>query len=60
VVIRLGGTRENLLRAYDTIEPAGVFDNPWAMPGETGRTLWICRGRKVPLDVAWPGFKRYR
>jgi 4-amino-4-deoxy-L-arabinose transferase-like glycosyltransferase len=60
VVIRLGRNRDDLLKSYASVEPAGVFDDPWAMPGETGRTLWICRGRKVPLDVAWPSFRRYR
>jgi hypothetical protein len=60
VVIRLGRDRDQLLRSYASVEPAGVFDNPWAMPGETGRTVWICRGRNVPLDVAWPSFRRYR
>jgi 4-amino-4-deoxy-L-arabinose transferase-like glycosyltransferase len=38
---------------------AGVTDNPWALPYETGLTLWICRGRHPPLDVAWPGLKNY-
>ncbi len=60
VVIRLGGDRAALLRSYTSVEAAGVFDNPWAMPGETGRTVWICRDRTVPLDVAWPRFKVYR
>jgi hypothetical protein len=60
VVIRLGRTREQLLQSYASVAPAGMFENKWAMPGETGRTLWICRGRKVPLDVAWPEFRRYR
>jgi hypothetical protein len=59
VVIRLGGERENLLKAYATVQAAGVFENPWAMPSETGRTIWICRGRKPPLDTAWPSFKNY-
>jgi hypothetical protein len=60
VVLRFGRNRDDLLKAYASVEAFGTFDNPWAMPGETGRTLWICRGRKVPLDVAWPGFRRYR
>jgi hypothetical protein len=59
VVIRLGGTRDALLKTYDSVEPAGAFDDPWAMPYETGRTVWICRGRKVPLDVAWPKLRNY-
>jgi hypothetical protein len=60
VVFRLARNPDQLLQAYASVQAAGVFDNPWAMPGETGRTLWICRGRKVPLDVAWPEFRRYR
>lgn len=59
VVIRLGGDRENLLKAYASVEAADVFENTWAMPGETGQTIWICRGRKPPLDAAWAGFKNY-
>jgi hypothetical protein len=60
VVLRFGRDRDALLKAYASVEAAGVYDDPWALPGETGRTLWICRGRKVPLEVAWPGFRRYR
>ncbi len=59
VVIRLGGERESLLKAYASVEAAGVFETAWAMPGETGQTIWICRGRKPPLDAAWAGFKNY-
>jgi 4-amino-4-deoxy-L-arabinose transferase-like glycosyltransferase len=59
VVIRLGGEREQLLKVYDTVEAAGRFENPWAMPYETGRTLWICRGRHPPLDAIWASLKKY-
>ena len=60
VVIRLGGTREELLKLYASVEPAGVFEHPWAMPYETGRTLWICRGRKTSLVEDWPRLRNYR
>jgi len=59
VVLRLGGKREALLETYASVEAAGVTENPWAMPYETGLTLWICRGRRVPLAVVWPSFKNY-
>jgi hypothetical protein len=59
VVIRLGGSREQLLRTYQSVEPAGLFDNPRAMPYETGRTVWICRGRKRTLDADWAGLKNF-
>ena len=60
VVLRLGGTREELLRLYNSVEPAGDFEQPWAMPYETGRTLWICRGRKTSLIEDWPRLRNYR
>ena len=60
VVLRLGGTREELLKLYASVEPAGVFEDPWAMPYETGRTLWICRGRKTSLIEDWPRLRIYR
>ena len=60
VVIRLGGTREELLRLYASVESAGVFDDPWGMPYETRRTLWICRGRKTSLIEDWPRLRNYR
>ena len=34
-------------------------DNPWAMPYENGLMLWICRGRRLPLNADWASFKNY-
>ena len=59
VVIRIGRTRDALLQAYASVEPAGVLQSPWAMPTERGKTLWICRGRKQSLEAAWPMFRHY-
>jgi hypothetical protein len=59
IVIRLGGGRAQLLEAYASVEAAGTVDPAWAMPDETGLTLWICRGRKRPLDADWPSFRHY-
>jgi 4-amino-4-deoxy-L-arabinose transferase-like glycosyltransferase len=59
VVLRLAGDRESLLKTYASAEPVGRFEVPWAMPDETGQTLWICRGRKRPLDEAWESLRRY-
>ncbi len=59
VVIRLGGSRAQLLRTYRSVEPAGEFNNPRAMPYETGNTVWICRGRKRPFDADWTSLKNF-
>jgi 4-amino-4-deoxy-L-arabinose transferase-like glycosyltransferase len=59
VVIRFGGNRQVLLSAYASVEPAGMFDNPWAMPYERGQTLWLCRGRKVSFEQDWARFRKF-
>lgn len=59
IVLRLARDPEGLRKTYASIEPAGRFDVPWAMPDETGQTLWICRGRRQPLDQSWPALRRY-
>jgi 4-amino-4-deoxy-L-arabinose transferase-like glycosyltransferase len=59
VVLRLAGDRESLLETYASCEAAGAFEVPWAMPDEAGQTLWVCRGRRQPLDEAWPELRRY-
>jgi hypothetical protein len=59
VVIRLARDRGALLKNYGSVEPFAVFDEPWAMPYETGLTLWICRFRHPPLDAIWASLKNY-
>ncbi|HTC11721.1 MAG TPA: glycosyltransferase family 39 protein [Acetobacteraceae bacterium] len=59
VVIRLGGNRDAMLRVYASVEKVGVLESPWAMPTERGKTLWICRGRRRPLQDDWPRFRHY-
>jgi hypothetical protein len=59
VVIRVGRSREDLLKLYSSVEAFGTVDNPWAMPSVTGQTLWICRGRKPALDAVWTSLKNY-
>ena len=59
VVIHTGGRREDLLKVYASVEAAGMTDNPWALPLETGQTIWICRGRFSKLDDDWSKSKHY-
>jgi 4-amino-4-deoxy-L-arabinose transferase-like glycosyltransferase len=59
IVLRLAGDPDGLRKTYASVEPAGRFEVPWAMPDETGQTLWICRGRRQPLDEAWESLRRY-
>lgn len=59
VVIQMGGRREDLLKVYASVEAVGRTDNPWALPLETGQTIWICRGRFKKLDDEWSTLKHY-
>jgi len=59
VVLRVGRTREDLLKSYGSVEAVGRIDQPYAMPYETGLTLWLCRDRKQSLEAEWSEFKHY-
>lgn len=54
-----GGRREGPERVFSSVEAGAVFTNPWVMPYESDRTVWICRGLKMPLAEIWPGEKNF-
>ncbi|GAA0545528.1 hypothetical protein FHS83_000646 [Rhizomicrobium palustre] len=59
VVIEIGGTREEHLRDFASVEQAGFLDDPYAMPYETNQPIWIERGFKHDLQKIWPRLKHY-
>ncbi|MEO8585682.1 MAG: glycosyltransferase family 39 protein [Acidobacteriota bacterium] len=59
VFLVFGGAREGALRVFASVEAGAVFTHPWVMPYESGRTVWVCRGLKVPLAEIWPGEKNF-
>ena len=60
VVLILGGTREGLLKMFRTVEPVGRFDNPLAMPEESGQTLWLCRDMLEPIERGLAAAQTFR
>jgi hypothetical protein len=48
VVVLIGDTRKNAERYFESVQPAAVHRNRWAMPFESELTIWICRGLKLP------------
>ncbi|HEU4384629.1 MAG TPA: glycosyltransferase family 39 protein [Anaeromyxobacteraceae bacterium] len=38
---------------------ARLPENPWAMPYESGRWIWICREPMVPVSELWPRLRHY-
>ena len=60
LIIHVGGEVGRWQRACGSIEDAGTFGNPYAMPYENNRPIFICRDPKIPLDELWPRLKRFR
>jgi len=59
VVIEIGGTREQHLKLFRSVEFAGWIESPYAMPYETHQPIWIERGLRLPMKDVWPKAKRY-
>jgi hypothetical protein len=54
VVIAIGFTEANLRRYFDEVVPAASVFPPYALPEESGLTLFLCRRPKMRLDRLWP------
>jgi hypothetical protein len=59
VVITLARDAIGLGAFYDDVRPAGRVDNAYAMPYETGLTIWVLRRPRVPVAEMWPALKHY-
>ena len=57
--IRLGGTREEYAANYAEVPLAGVHRARYAMPYENELGIFIARGRRVPIEKAWSGYKHF-
>ena len=59
VMIVLGSSREDLAMDYVSVQLGSTFTCKDCMPYENDKPIWIARGLKVPMSVAWPGMKNY-
>jgi hypothetical protein len=57
-VIAVGFSRKDLERYFTWVEPAGVIDNPYAMPYENG-PIFYCRGPQAPFSRVWDKMKSW-
>ena len=57
--IRLGGSREDYLESYAEVTSAGIHRSRYAMPYENDLGVFIVRGRRVPIEKAWPEVKHF-
>jgi hypothetical protein len=59
VLIAIGEKREDLEETYAEVRQVDETDEPYAMPFENHRAIWICRGLKRPLRDVWPETRFY-
>ena len=60
VTIHINGNPERWRPNCASLEIAGSFGAPLVMPYENGRPIFVCRGLRVPLQQAWPMFRRFQ
>ena len=60
LIIHVGGDPERWRKACGSVEDAGRFGNPYTMPYENDRAIFICRDLRQPLGRMWDRLKRYR
>jgi len=59
VVIILGGTLEDHINDFESVELSGVSTCDHCMPYENNVNIFICRGLKYPLKEVWKHEKHY-
>jgi hypothetical protein len=59
VVIRLGGSREPLLKSYREVKQTGVCKDAYCMPYENNMPVYVCKDRRTPLKDDWTMFRHY-
>jgi Dolichyl-phosphate-mannose-protein mannosyltransferase len=57
VMVAIGFTREQLARFFDDIQPAATISPRYALPEESGLTIFVCRRPKGSLQAMWPGWR---
>jgi hypothetical protein len=59
VTIVVGVSRDLIEDVFNHISPAATDVSSYAMPYEINAPVFLCRGRKVPLEVFWSRIKMY-
>jgi hypothetical protein len=59
VMIAVGFDRAGLEEMFASVEEIGRTPHPFAMPYESNKIIYLCRGLKVPVAQAWPQLKHF-
>ena len=57
MVITLGRDAARFTRFYDDVRAVGRVESAYAMPYESGLTIWVPRLPPAPLAAIWPSLK---
>jgi 4-amino-4-deoxy-L-arabinose transferase-like glycosyltransferase len=60
LIIHVGGDVERWRKICGSVETVAQTSNPFAMPYENDRAIFICRDLRMPLDRLWSRMKRFR
>jgi len=60
VVLIAGGSREFWERHWARLEAVGSWDCGLCLPDRNGRTLWVAREPRAPLDEIWQALRHYQ
>jgi hypothetical protein len=59
IVIHINGDPQRWRRLCKSVEIIATFGVSYAMPYESGRPIFVCRGLRTSVAQIWPRFKRY-
>jgi hypothetical protein len=57
VAVAIGFTEPQLRQFYDEVTPAAIVSPQYAMPEETGLTIFVCRRSQKSLQESWAKWK---
>jgi hypothetical protein len=60
LTLHINGDPERWRPNCASLDIVAHFGAPYAMPYENDRPIFLCRGLRVPLQDAWPRFKRFQ
>lgn len=58
-IIAIGFHIDDLQETFREVRQVAMIVSPWAMPYETNRPVYLCRGLQPPRDDAWRSGKLY-
>jgi hypothetical protein len=59
LLIILGGSMDEHVGDFESVEQVGVSDCKYCMPYENHVKIFLCRGLKAPIREVWPTAKNY-